>query len=214
MSVNNIVIDHVSCSWTTDEMLTTWWDSDLQSGSLTNITVSNSIFAYPIRYAGHTDVNGQPIRHGFGMLVGPGSSNVSVVRNVMAFAFTRNPLIRGKTSGAQVVNNFVYRPGAYNNAVINVGTVSDDWPNFEMQVSAIGNLAHLAPSVTWNGTTTDAHQEGFAVSPGSNHEVAYLSKGQLHIPAGGEPANPGEEFVRRSRSPLVDQTRNPPLLTT
>jgi len=169
LAVSNIVVDHVSCSWTTDETFTTWWDSGTSSGTLTNITFSNNIYAYPIQYSGRlqgpTEPNpGQPQRHGFGMLVGPGSSNVSIVRNVMAFATTRNPLIRGKTSGAQVVNNFIYRPGAFNNSVINVGSISDDWPNFEMKVSAIGNLAHLVPSVDWNGTTTDAHQEGFTVS--------------------------------------------------
>src|SRR5262249_37633134 len=108
---NNIVVDHVSCSWTTDETFTTWGDPT-PSGAITNITFSNNIYAYPLWYAGHT---GAVKGHGLGLLVGPGSSNVSIVRNVMAFAQGRNPLIRGQTAGAQVINNFVFRPGATRN---------------------------------------------------------------------------------------------------
>jgi hypothetical protein len=192
LAANNIVVDHVSCSWSTDEMFTNWPD-DSDTGTLTNITFSNNILAYPIQDAGHTDVNGNPIFHGYGMLIGPGSSNVSVVGNVMAFAYTRNPLIRGKTSGAQVVNNFIYHPGAYNNSVINVGTASTGWGNFQMKVSAIGNLAYLMPSVPWNGGTTDAHQEGFAVSSGSTTDLwLHLNGNYTYQP---EPAVQGQEFV-------------------
>jgi len=180
---NNIVVDHVSCSWNTDETFTTWWNSTTNSGTQTNITVSNSIFAYPIQYAGHTSEEGEEERHGFGMLVGPGTSNMSIVKNVMAFNFTRNPLIRHKTSGAQVVNNFVYRPGAYADAVITVGSSYAAFPDFPTQVSAIGNLAHLVPPVTWHGVTTDAHQEGFVVTSTATTNLSlYLSGNYTYQP--------------------------------
>src|SRR4029079_12588620 len=54
-SVNNIVVDHISCSWSTDEEATTWWDSDADIGTHTNITFSNNIFSRPIISAGRTD---------------------------------------------------------------------------------------------------------------------------------------------------------------
>lgn len=205
-TVNNIVVDHVSCSWTTDETFTTWGDSEATSGTLSKITFSNNIYAYPIQYSGRlqgpTDPNpGQPLRHGFGMLIGPGSSNVSIVRNVMAFAVTRNPLIRGKNSGAQVVNNFIYRPGAFNNSVINVGSISDGWGAFEMKVSAIGNLAHLVPSVTWNGTSTDAHQEGFTVSSQATSVLRlYIDGNYTYQP---EPAQGLSVWQTTSSDPLA-----------
>jgi hypothetical protein len=194
LAVSNIVIDHVTCSWNTDETFTTWWDSSTSSGTLTNITVSNSIFAYPIQYAGHVGDPGEPNegqeeRHGLGMLIGPGSSNVSIVRNVMAFALARNPLIRHKTSGAQVVNNFIYRPGATSSSVINVGTSYANDPSFPMKVSAIGNLAYLVPSVTWHQSTSDAHQEGFAVSAGATTRLSlYLAGNYTYQP---QPRVPG-----------------------
>jgi hypothetical protein len=189
-TADKIVVDHVTCSWSTDETFTTWWDSTTNSGALTNITVSNSIFAYPIQYAGHTHDDTQPPpdegeRHGFGVLVGPGSSNVSIVRNVMAFCYTRNPLIRHKTSGAQVINNFVYRPGAYRDAVMTIGSSYSSAPDFPMQVSAIGNLAHLMPPVTWHGATSPSypHQEGFAVfSDATTRLYLYLSGNYTYQP--------------------------------
>jgi len=195
LAVSNIVVDHVTCSWSTDEEFTTWWDDNTKSGTLTNITVSNSIWAYPIQYAGHTRDGEPPAgegeRHGFGILVGPGSSNVSIVRNVMAFNYTRNPLIRHKTSGAQVINNFVYRPGAYRDAVMTIGSSYASFPDFPMQVSAIGNLAYLVPPVTWHGATTptDPHQEGFAVTTDATTRLyLYLSGNYTYQPHPADPA--------------------------
>ena len=193
-AVNNIVIDHVSCSWTTDELATTWWDVDTSSGTHTNITFSNNIFAYPIWVAGHT---GPSPEHGLGMLIGPGSSNVSIVRNVMAFAESRNPLIRHQSAGAQVVNNFIFRPGAVRTGVMYVGTKYDLQPaNFVTRVSAIGNLAYLMRSRTWHGTTNDAHQEGFYVHQNSNPNLFLYLNGNYTYqpdvvgPAAFQPATP------------------------
>jgi hypothetical protein len=186
---NNIVIDHVSCSWTTDETFTTWGNAT-PSGAISNITFSNNIYAYPLWFAGHTNaVKG----HGLGLLVGPGSSNVSIVRNVMAFAQNRNPLIRGQTAGAQVINNFVFRPGATRNAVIYVGRKfdPDDDPSkppfFETKVSAIGNLAYLMRerkgADAWHGLENDAHQEGFYVHDHANLDTyLYLNGNYTYQP--------------------------------
>jgi len=193
LNVSNIVVDHVTCSWNTDEAFTTWWDDATKSGTLTNMTVSNSIWAYPIQYAGHTGDPGEPDagqeeRHGFGVLVGPGSSNISILRNVMAFNYTRNPLIRSKTSGAQVVNNFVYRPGPTSDAVMTVGSACDCDKTFPMSVSAIGNLAYLVPSVTWHGKTSDAHQEGVAVQTAATTRLSlYLNGNYTYQPHPREP---------------------------
>jgi hypothetical protein len=179
-SANNIVIDHVTCSWTTDEMATTWWNASTNSGTVSNITFSNNIFAYPIWSAGHSD----GVNHGLGVLIGPGSSNVTIVRNVMAFADNRNPLIRHQTAGAQVVNNFVFRPGMNRNSVIYVGKKHESQPAtvgpfFETRVSAIGNYAELMRAR--NGAS--AHQEGFYVSQQANLDLfLYLNGNYTYQP--------------------------------
>jgi len=184
LSVNNIVVDHISCGWSTDEVAATWWDSNTSSGTHTNITISNSIFARPIVSGGRTD---KP-QHGFGVLVGPGSSNVTLVRNIMAFATSRNPLIRSATEGAQVVNNFIYRPGPNRDGVMRVGSKwTGQSDTFLTRVSAIGNLAYLMRSRDdWQGSTTghtDAHQEGFYVDQDSNPNLQlYLNGNYTYQP--------------------------------
>jgi len=181
LSVNNIVVDHISCSWSTDEQAATWWNSDLDSGTHTNITFSNNVFSRPIISGGRTDGKAE---HGFGVLIGPGSSNVTVVRNIMAFATSRNPLIRSYTAGAQVVNNFIYRPGPNRDGVMRVGDKWDGQPEqFVTRVSAIGNLAYLMRSREWQGKTTDAHQEGFYVDQESNPNLElYLNGNYTYQP--------------------------------
>src|SRR5690606_22669947 len=75
-SVGNVVIDHVSCSWATDEMVSVW-GSD---GPVTNVTFSNNIFSEPILNGGHSKG-----AHGYGPLMGKNGSYTSVLRNLMAF---------------------------------------------------------------------------------------------------------------------------------
>jgi cytoskeletal protein CcmA (bactofilin family) len=105
----NIVIDHVSASWATDEMVSVWSDN----GGADNITFSNCIFSEPILNGGHSKG-----AHGYGPLSGRNATNITIARNIMAFNWGRNPLVRDLTSGAQVVNNFVYRPGVWPNAAM------------------------------------------------------------------------------------------------
>jgi hypothetical protein len=171
----NIVVDHVSCSWSTDELASFW-----PAGSVRDVTFSNSIFANPIQYAGYqdgsvtypnhpdaaTDGNSAGI-HGYGILVGKNTSRISLVRNVMAFAWARNPLIRDSTSGAQIVDNFIYRPGPSHNSPITIGTyrgedtatTADDLPHHPMTVSAIGNVAIRHRATTWNGISQPGHSK-------------------------------------------------------
>jgi hypothetical protein len=148
---NNIVVDHISCSWSTDEAVSMW----SETGTVSNVTFSNSMLGDPIQFAGHA--KGQ---HGYGPLVGAGTSNVTLVRNVMAFNWSRNPLIRDRTSGAQVVNNFIYHPGPSHNAAMRVGSYGGQgdpdkpqYPNYPATVSAIGNIVIRNPSTVWHGAT-------------------------------------------------------------
>ena len=181
-----IVVDHITCTWTTDELGTTWAQKpDLTVGLASDITFSNNIFAYPLWFGGHT---GTSPKHGFGVLVGTGSSNVTLVRNVMAFAESRNPLIRAQTNGAQVVNNFVFRPGAIRSGVIYAGKKFESSPPnvapfFDTKISAIGNLAYLMRAREWHGMTNSAHQEGFYVSQNANLDLyVYLNGNYTYQP--------------------------------
>lgn len=95
--VRNVVIDHCSFSWAIDETVSVW-------GPTANITFSNNIFAEALHQSLHP--NGA---HGFGVLVGPRSSNVTMVGNLFAHMVERNPLSRA--SELVFVNNLVYDRG-------------------------------------------------------------------------------------------------------
>ncbi len=97
----NVVIDHCSFSWATDEVVSAWGPHD-------NITFSNNIFAEPLHESFHSAYDGAgTMKHGYGVLFGsqPGSS-ITMVGNLLANQVERNPLSRA--SEFVFVNNVVY----------------------------------------------------------------------------------------------------------
>jgi hypothetical protein len=125
--VHHVVIDHVSCSWSVDETVSTWSDRS----EIRDVTFSSCIFSEPVINGGHSKGS-----HPYGALGGRNTSNLSLIGNLMAFNFGRNPLIRDETGGAQVVNNFIYRPGIWSNGAIYIGDLTLP-PH---AVSVIGNV--------------------------------------------------------------------------
>ncbi|MEL6338760.1 MAG: hypothetical protein AAFQ65_02565 [Myxococcota bacterium] len=99
--VNNVVVDHNSCSWSTDEMMTVW-------GRASNITFSNNLLAEALRNAKHPEGS-----HSMGLLVATSSDSdraprrVSVARNLLANSDYRCPAIR-KTREFEFINNFCF----------------------------------------------------------------------------------------------------------
>ncbi len=147
VTVSNIVLDHISCSWSVDEMASMWG----ANGAITNVTFLNSIFAKPIMN-GEPDASGHSrLRshsegtHGFGPLVGPNTSNISLIRNILAFNYGRNPAVANATAGAQIINNLIYRPAPWPNGVIRFDNITAA-PH---QVSVVGNaiVRHPTPFV-------------------------------------------------------------------
>ena len=97
----NVVIDHCSFSWATDEVVSAWGPHD-------NITFSNNIFAEPLHESFHSSYSGSgTMKHGYGVLFGsqPGSS-ITMVGNLLANQVERNPLSRA--AEFVFVNNVVY----------------------------------------------------------------------------------------------------------
>jgi hypothetical protein len=102
--VKNVVIDHCSFSWATDEIASTWGPHD-------NISFTNNIFSEPLNDSGHSAYSGSgTMKHGYGVLFGTSSgSSISMIGNLMAHQVERNPLSRA--SELVFVNNVVYDRG-------------------------------------------------------------------------------------------------------
>jgi len=94
-SVYNVVIDHNSLSWASDEVIDIWNDSN-------NITISNNIISEALRNAEH--YKGPTSR---GMLVGENTHSISLHHNLFAHNYSRNPALFN--SGVNdIVNNIIY----------------------------------------------------------------------------------------------------------
>jgi hypothetical protein len=98
----NIIIDHCSFSWAIDE------NFDIYGENIRDITVSNCIISEGLyNSAGYTS------QHSYGMLVGFGIKNLSVIKDLFVNNLNRNPLI-SNLSEAEVINCLIYnanKPG-------------------------------------------------------------------------------------------------------
>jgi pectate lyase len=101
--VYNIMIDHCSFSWATDEVVSTFYD-------VHDVTIQWSMITEGLDCSTHVE-NGQKQCHSMGLLLGSeGSRNVSVHHNLIAHNRRRNPLV--KNSGVtDIVNNVIYNSG-------------------------------------------------------------------------------------------------------
>ena len=95
--ISNIVIDHCSFSWSTDEIASAWQNWN-------NISLINNIFAEPLHDSIHPEG-----RHGFGVLIGPVDGNATLAGNLLASMQSRNPMTAA--SRTVIVNNLVYNWG-------------------------------------------------------------------------------------------------------
>jgi len=121
----NVVIDHVSTSWSEDETISTWFGAH-------DITISWSIISEGLdesRHPKHT--------HSTGLLIGDNSWNVSAHHNLLAHNDFRNPLIiEGGTH--QIVNNVIYDWGI-------LATEINDYKSNSF-LNLIGNIFVPGPS--------------------------------------------------------------------
>jgi pectate lyase len=121
----NVVLDHVSASWSEDETVSTWYGTH-------DITISWSIISEALNRSRHRKQT-----HSAGLLIGDSSYNVSVHHNLLAHNDFRNPLIaEGGTH--DIVNNVIYNWGVLPAEIVDYG--SNTFLNF------IGNYFAAGPS--------------------------------------------------------------------
>lgn len=94
----NVVIDHVSASWSEDEVVSLWFAPH-------DVTISWSIIAEGLNRSRHPKGT-----HSAGLLVGSGSNHVSVHHNLIMNNDFRNPLIVGRGTH-EFSHNLIYNWG-------------------------------------------------------------------------------------------------------
>jgi hypothetical protein len=143
---HDVIVDHCSISWATDENLTasgSRFNGDTpdawRRGTSHRITFSNNIVAEGL--ANSTHRKGE---HSKGTLIHDNVTDVAVVRSLYASNVERNPFFKGGARGV-VVNNFVVNPKEY---AMKYTLVADEWGDHEHQLgrmTVIGNVFDHGP---------------------------------------------------------------------
>lgn len=199
----NIIIDHCSVSWSSDEAVNTWHGTK-------NLTVQWCLISEPL----HRSVNRSP--HGYGASLG--GTRASYHHNLFAHCAGRNPSIAGgdhdhtefmdyrnnviynwghrscdgKPKTINVVNNY-YKPGPATRPHVRrrIARIDDNmarYKNFEPLWHIEGNVVEGKPKLSannWNGgvdfqgNTTEAknrQQTAFPFAPVETHSAAEAYK--------------------------------------
>jgi len=119
----NIVLDHISASWSIDETISTWF----QKGSPPphDITIQNSIISEGLYKSLHPKVF-----HSRGLLIGDHATNVTIFQNIFAHNNRRNPMVKGDTKNIDIINNVIYNWGNYKGFGTNFSDIENSGPTF------------------------------------------------------------------------------------
>lgn len=93
-TVRNVLVDHCSIAWATDENVNTW-------GTVSDVTFQWCLIAEGLAEADHPEGP-----HSMAWLSGPGSDRISIHHNLFAHNGDRNPKLQGGLY--DLVNNVIY----------------------------------------------------------------------------------------------------------
>ncbi|MEW6307215.1 MAG: pectate lyase [Verrucomicrobiota bacterium] len=144
---HDVVIDHCSVSWSTDENLTASGPrfqgksiEEWRRNTSHRITFSHCLIAEGLRLSTHS--KGTP--HSMGSLIHDNTSDIAIVGNLYISNGARNPLFKGGARGA-VVNNLIHNPGG---SAISFGLVPVEWEGHDWVRGAmviVGNVTRKGP---------------------------------------------------------------------
>ncbi len=146
---SNVIIDHCSATWATDENLSASGPrfegenpGEWRKNTSHKITISNCLIASGLSNSTHA--KGE---HSKGTLVHDNATEILIYGNLYANNADRHPLCKGGSQTA-IVNNFIYNPGR---AVVHYGLVPSQWKGHELitgKMSVEGNYIEYGPNTS------------------------------------------------------------------
>jgi hypothetical protein len=137
---HDVIVDHCSCSWATDENLSASgprFDGDTvdawRKGTSHRITFSHCLIAEGLSRSTHSIGE-----HSKGSLIHDNTTDIAILGNLYANNFQRNPLFKGGARGI-IVNNLIVNPA---NKAMTFGLVPEEWgehPWVTGQMAVVGN---------------------------------------------------------------------------
>jgi hypothetical protein len=198
----NVIVDHCSLEWGTDENLsasgprfTGSTPEEWRRGTSHNITFSNNIIAESLAYSTHS--KGE---HSKGSLIHDNVTGLLIVNNLYAHNYERSPLFKGGVHGV-IVNNLIYNPGP---RAIHYNLAPEEWLDHPYEVgkmTAIGNVLRAGPS-----TPTD--RLAFLMIGGAG-DLEYYGRDNIAVDQVGEPIRMFGRYT--TTSARIIETRRPPV---
>ncbi|WOI52400.1 hypothetical protein [Parvularcula sp. LCG005] len=146
-AAHDVIVDHCSLSWATDENLsasgprfTGDTPDDWREGTSRRITYSNNLIAEGL--ANSTHAKGE---HSKGSLIHDNTSGILIYGNLYAHNYERSPLFKGGARGA-IVNNLIYNPGQ---RAIHYNLQGLEWGDAQYQtgeLTVVGNVLRGGPN--------------------------------------------------------------------
>jgi len=144
----DVIVDHCSLTWSTDENLSASStrflgesEAEWMANASRRITFSNNILAEGLANATHG--KGE---HSKGSLIHDHVNDVLIVGNLYAHNYERNPMFKGGARG-QVINNLIYNPGQ---RAVHYNLIAEEWlgrePYSMGEVVMRGNVMRAGPS--------------------------------------------------------------------
>jgi hypothetical protein len=133
--VYNVIFDHVTASWATDQNISTWFP--LHDVTFSNCLISEGLRDYGAQNPGQCNSCGN--------LVGPHNRRVAFIRNVLAHHVMRHPTQDGDTA-TLIVNNLLYNS---QREVMDFYDWNNEGPTL---ASIVGNVHIYGPNTPVTGT--------------------------------------------------------------
>ncbi|WP_049973697.1 polysaccharide lyase family 1 protein [Azospirillum sp. B4] len=175
----NVIVDHCSLTWATDENLSASGPrfkgdtpEEWRQNTSHRITYSNNIIAEGLARATH-----YKIEHSKGSLIHDNITDILIVGNLYAHNVERSPLFKGGVHGV-IVNNLIYDPGQ---RAVHYNLQAEEWGDHPYQVgqmAAVGNVLRAGPSTP----TPLAFLE-----IGGYGDLEYYGKDNIAVDRAGEP---------------------------
>jgi hypothetical protein len=142
----NVVVDHCSFAWGTDENLSVSGERyDGPGGTARHVTLSHNIIAQGLYDGPHSKG-----RHSMGTLIHDYVQDVAVIGNLYAHNNDRNPWFKAEGTGV-VVNNYIYNPGTW---AVRVGYNPKEWVGRTQpgapSISVVGNVLQYGANTAGN----------------------------------------------------------------
>jgi hypothetical protein len=176
----NIIVDHCSLSWATDENLSVSgprFDGGPAPEQWRAHTSRNITYSYNLLYEGLANSVHEKGEHSKGSLIHDNASGILLYGNLYASNQERNALFKGGVHAA-MVNNLIYNPGA---KAVHYNLVAHEWGDHPYQVGKIT----LVGNVYRQGPDTRPATPLFAL--GGHGDVELHLEGNLAVDEVGKP---------------------------